>query len=55
MVTAPMAERATIKCARETWAEINRRRQSPSESMNDVLQRLLEQTREGAGEAERKG
>lgn len=41
-------EYASIKVSRATWAELNRQRSAPGESMDQVIRRLLER-REGAG------
>lgn len=34
----------TIQVSNETWSELNSRKEGPSESFDDVIQRLLEES-----------
>jgi len=39
-------EVTTIKVSRETWRRLNRRKQRPDESFDDIVQELLTQAEE---------
>ena len=41
-----MSEKTTIQISTETWRELNLRKESPSDTFDAVIQRMLEPTDE---------
>lgn len=48
--TTGMSDTTTIEIRRDTWQELNRRKEGPGDTFDDVVTRLLERAADDAGD-----